>query len=189
MCVQAYPKLPCKKLSSEGHQNQHLWKDITDRMEKAMLAWIRKVLGMSPPALETDPNSASRTVYVDKQGRETRLKEFASVANARKALDSQIKRQTIGARRKLRDPSHWGPVGQIELAAINQSLALIKAIPTSTKPSDFSLKAYEILDSLASSFRSNNYDVDGYGLGTIQEIKRVLEDPTAAATIIWPHIS
>lgn len=113
--------------------------------------------------------------FIERRGRLPRLRNFAGAQGARDTLAAEINRQRIGAEQKNADPGHWGNVGEIELAALRQTENLLAGLADETDAARFVAAAHQALEYLAIRFRNDDWDVDGFGLGTVLAIKRVLE--------------
>lgn len=136
---------------------------------KAWYPWAR---GVTPPPPEPAPARPER------RGRPKPLRAFPDVAAARQALDVALARQRAGAAQKLANAAHWGEVGVIELSAIQQAEAAIDTLSHLGEPQAFVAAAHEALTTLAEQFRHDDWDAEGYGLGTVHAIVRTLEDET-----------
>lgn len=132
--------------------------------------WWMRARGVTPPPPEPAPAKRER------RGRPKPLRDFPDVATARQALAEALAQQRAGAAHKLANTAQWGQVGAIELSAIRQTEAAIAALPHLSAPRAFVTTAHQALTALAEQFRHNDWDADGYGLGTVHAIIRALED-------------
>lgn len=119
--------------------------------------------------------SGGDMAFTERRGYPPRLRDFADVTAARNVLADEQVRQRIGAEQKNADPGHWGNVGEIEIAALRQTESLLAGLADETDATRFVAAAHQALVDLATRFRNDDWDADGFGLGTVLAIQRVLE--------------
>lgn len=111
----------------------------------------------------------------ERRGQPPRLRSFAGVQGVRDVLAAEINRQRTIAEHKLANSGHWENVGEIELVALQQTENCLTGLADETDAAQFVTAAHRALDDLAIRFRNDDWDADGFGLGTVLAIKRVLE--------------
>lgn len=114
---------------------------------------------------------------VERRGRRPSLRAFLDADDVRAVLAEAISQQRVAARAKLTDVAHWQGVGEIELAAAAAAESAVGACAIADGDAvKFAKACHDTLNALAQAFRDDESDADGYGLGTVYAIQRVLED-------------
>ena len=119
---------------------------------------------------------AGETVYtgIERRGRSPMMRHFNSTVDVIAALQDEIRKQLDGAKEKTVNAWYWGMVGTIETGAANASQRIIDNLDAQIPVEEFVLKAYVELTELADRYRNDPTDEDGYGLGTVYAVQRVL---------------
>lgn len=139
-----------------------------------MISWFRKLFAASTSAdLETGTDGPP--YFIERRGQQPRMRIFSAVSEVQNALTAVIEAEAAGARLKQANRGHWHNIGDIELSAIRQAQVLIDGIGVGFDVEAYVQAVYGALDGLAGRYRTDDTDADGYGLGTVHAIKRVLE--------------
>lgn len=81
--------------------------------------------------------------------------------------------QMEGAKEKQQNAWHWGRTGDIEAAAVSDVLRHIEDIPMSLSLQDYRAEMERCFDEMIDVYRrDDNFDPEGYGLGTLYAILR-----------------
>lgn len=81
-------------------------------------------------------------------------------------IDSEL----AGAEDKDKRPDYWHRVGYLEQAAARDASEAIAAISRNLSTADYEQKVRDTLYRLVQTWRANDEDEDGYGVGTIHAI-------------------
>ena len=93
-------------------------------------------------------------------------------------LADRIERELKTAAEKQADRSYWLNVGDIEKMAASEARHLLETTDRELPPEIYLAALTSGLDRLACRWRQSDYDEDGYGVGTIHAIGRLLPDYT-----------
>jgi len=102
------------------------------------------------------------------------MRRFNSTADVIAALQEEIRKQLDGAQTKIDKAWYWGMVGTVEASAAHAAQRTIDTLDQQLPVEEFISKAYAALTELACRFRNDPTDEDGYGLGTVYDVQRVL---------------
>lgn len=114
-------------------------------------------------------------------GSDGKLRRFASKEEVARVLMQAADHELDGASRKLAQAWHWGHVGDIERQAAMHARTCVQAVLAAHQRRFFVTSAglarrcHSALLNLTELWRANPNDEDGYGLGTLHAIRRVLE--------------
>lgn len=123
---------------------------------------------------EQKQQAYARGGFPDRRVRPVRLRDFASILEASEALNTEIDRQIEEARKKQDKRSHWGLVGDIESQAAQAAHSIVNIMPDGVALQTYVEQCHAKLLALADQYRQDDNDADGYGLGTVHAIARVL---------------
>lgn len=118
--------------------------------------------------------SVAQAAFAERRGLPASPRSFDSSIDAKRVLQAALLLQKQSALAKQLRRAHWGVVGDIELAAIDTASACIAAVSENLPPDVFVAVCAGQLDDLIVVYRNDSSDPDGYGLGTLYVIKRVL---------------
>jgi hypothetical protein len=110
-----------------------------------------------------------------------KLRRFASKQEVARVLTQAVDDELDAASRKLAQTWHWGAVGAIERQAATQARSCVQAALAAQQHRFFVTSAgltrrcHSALLNLTEVWCANPDDEDGYGLGTLHAIRRVLE--------------
>ncbi|MFN7692641.1 MAG: hypothetical protein ACK5O3_01180 [Burkholderiales bacterium] len=115
------------------------------------------------------------------RGKEAELLRFASKDEVARTLLQAIDHELDAAHRKLAEPWYWRGVGALERQAAMQARSCVQAVLASHQrrflvtSNGLAQRCHAELLKLTEFWRANPDDEDGYGLGTLHAIRRVLE--------------
>lgn len=103
-----------------------------------------------------------------------RFKSFGSIASVQAALNNVMDEQLASASEKARRPGYWHDVPALERRAVERVRQGLSEMDDTQNVEQFVLEAHRRLELIATELRNDSDDADGYGLGTVYAIQRVL---------------